>query len=106
LAQDLARSLNGEADYQGSSGEKDPLYEEAKKTVLEFKKASASFLQRRLKLGYARAARILDELESEGIVGPGEGSKAREVFSNSGIPHPEMAEEKEEISEDDEWKKV
>ncbi|MCX6760586.1 MAG: DNA translocase FtsK [Candidatus Nealsonbacteria bacterium] len=106
LSQDLVRSLNGEAEYQGSSGEKDPLYEEAKKTVIEFKKASASFLQRRLKLGYARAARILDELESEGVVGPGEGSKAREVFSKSEIPQPEMADEKEEFSEDEEWKKV
>jgi len=106
LAQGLARSLNGELDYQESSGEKDPLYEEAKKTVLEFKKASASFLQRRLKLGYARAARILDELESEGVVGPGEGSKAREVFSKSESIPTEAEDEKEGFSEDEEWKKV
>src|SRR3990167_7814460 len=53
----------------------DPLYEEAKKVVIEAKKASASLLQRRLKVGYARAARLLDIFEERGVVGPGEGAK-------------------------------
>ncbi len=60
--------------------EEDPLYQEAKKMVIEAKKASASFLQRRLRIGYARAARLLDILEERGIVGPGEGAKPREIY--------------------------
>jgi len=62
------------------SGFEDPLYEEAKKVVLEYKKASASLLQRRLKIGYARAARLLDMLEEKGVVGPADGAKPRDVY--------------------------
>ncbi len=62
------------------SGEKDELFEEAVRTICQYDRASASLLQRRLKVGYARAARILDELEAAGIVGPGEGSKPRDVL--------------------------
>ncbi len=61
-------------------GEKDDLFDEAVRTICQYDRASASLLQRRLKVGYARAARILDELESAGIVGPGEGSKPRDVL--------------------------
>ncbi len=61
-------------------GEKDELFEDAVRTVCQYDRASASLLQRRLKVGYARAARILDELEETGIVGPGEGSKPRDVL--------------------------
>lgn len=59
---------------------KDPLFEEALRVVCQYDRASASLLQRRLSIGYARAARILDQLEEEGIVGPGEGSKPRDVL--------------------------
>ena len=59
---------------------KDPLYEDAKTIITQYDRASASLLQRRLKVGYARAARILDQLEASGIVGPAEKSKAREVL--------------------------
>ncbi|MBI4130736.1 DUF87 domain-containing protein [Candidatus Roizmanbacteria bacterium] len=58
----------------------DPLYEEARLVVMQYDRASASLLQRRLKVGYARAARILDQLEAAGIVSPAEGSKPREVL--------------------------
>jgi S-DNA-T family DNA segregation ATPase FtsK/SpoIIIE len=58
----------------------DPLLEEAKKVVIEAQKASASLLQRKLRIGYARAARILDILEKKGIVGPAEGAKPRKVY--------------------------
>lgn len=58
----------------------DELYPQAVQVVREAKKASASFLQRRLKIGYARAARLLDMMEERGIVGPGEGAKPREVY--------------------------
>lgn len=58
----------------------DPLFREAVEAVTQYERASASLLQRRLSIGYARAARILDELEARGIVGPAEGSKPREVL--------------------------
>ena len=60
----------------------DPLYDEAKKLVIESRKASASLLQRRLRIGYARAARLIDFLEERGVVGPGEGAKPRQVYIN------------------------
>lgn len=62
---------------------KDDLYDEAVEIVVEARKASASLLQRRLSVGYARAARILDELEATGVVGPAKGSKPRDVLVNS-----------------------
>ena len=68
----------------GSGGDdEDSMYEEAKKVVMEAKKASASLLQRRLKVGYARAARLLDILEARGVIGPGRGAKPREVYGVS-----------------------
>ena len=60
--------------------EKDPMFEKAVELVLHTGQASASYLQRKLKLGYARAARIIDQMEMEGIVGPSEGSKPREIM--------------------------
>ncbi len=57
----------------------DNLYEEARELVIQAQKASSSYLQRRLRVGYARAARLLDMLEERGVVGPGEGAKPREV---------------------------
>lgn len=65
-------------DYSGDSD--DELYNDAISVVRDAKKASASLLQRRLKIGYARAARLLDVMEEKGIVGPGEGAKPREVY--------------------------
>jgi DNA segregation ATPase FtsK/SpoIIIE, S-DNA-T family len=61
-------------------GEQDPMYEDAVRVVLEQGKASTSTLQRRLRLGYGRAARILDMMQHEGIIGPPDGSKPREVL--------------------------
>lgn len=63
-----------------TAGGRDELFEEALKVVCQYDRASASLLQRRLSIGYARAARILDQLEEEGIVGPGEGAKPRDVL--------------------------
>lgn len=65
---------------QGTTYAKDALFEEAVKIVCQYDRASASLLQRRLSIGYARAARILDQLEEAGIVGPGEGAKPRDVL--------------------------
>lgn len=63
-----------------SRDKKDDLYEEATKLVINTKQASVSMLQRRLRLGYARAARLIDMMEDDGIVGPFRGSKAREIL--------------------------
>ncbi|HMM10665.1 MAG TPA: DNA translocase FtsK [Bacteroidales bacterium] len=64
------------------AGERDPLFEDAARVIVENQQGSTSLLQRKLKLGYNRAARIIDQLEAAGIVGPFEGSKAREVKVN------------------------
>ncbi len=72
-------SLGGNNGH--GSGDEDELYEKALETVLEAKKASTSFLQRKLHIGYARAARLVDMLEERGVVGPGEGAKPRQVLS-------------------------
>ncbi|HYF05503.1 MAG TPA: DNA translocase FtsK [Patescibacteria group bacterium] len=61
-------------------GEYDEMYEEAKKIVLNERKASTSYIQRRLKIGYNRAANILEMMEQEGIVGPQVGSAPREIY--------------------------
>src|SRR3989338_740770 len=60
--------------------EEDELLAEAKTVILQAKKASASLLQRRLSVGYARAARLLDIMEEKGLIGPGDGAKPREVY--------------------------
>ncbi len=84
--------------FGGSSDDQDSLFEDAKKVVVESGKASASLLQRRLRVGYARAARLLDELEEAGIVGPADGAKPRELFtehlsSQGGFVRPQVDEE-------------
>lgn len=88
----------------GSDFEMDELYPEAYKLVVSSGKASASFLQRRLRVGYARAARLLDLLEERGVIGPGEGAKPREVLIKSDANTADIAEEeyKDEIDVSDE----
>jgi S-DNA-T family DNA segregation ATPase FtsK/SpoIIIE len=92
LSDSLEKTLKEQGvDFSAEEGE-DPMYEEARRVVIEAKKASASLLQRRLRVGYARAARLIDMLEERGVVGPGEGAKPREILV---------------LSEDEEnWKKV
>ncbi|KND46748.1 MAG: Cell division protein FtsK [Parcubacteria bacterium C7867-006] len=76
--------------------EDDDLYEEAKQTVIEAGKASTSYLQRKLGVGYARAARLIDILEERGVIGPGSGAKPREILiggsSDVETPAPEFTE--------------
>lgn len=74
----------------GGSDAEDELFDAAVEEVRNAGKASASLLQRRLRVGYARAARLLDILEDKGIIGPGDGAKPREVYG--GIPDSEKAE--------------
>ncbi|MDZ4299987.1 MAG: DNA translocase FtsK, partial [Candidatus Sungbacteria bacterium] len=77
-----------EDENKGATGlddlnEDDPLYQEAEALIRDAGKASASYLQRRLRVGYARAARILDLLENNGVIGPADGAKPREVLTRT-----------------------
>jgi S-DNA-T family DNA segregation ATPase FtsK/SpoIIIE len=65
---------------RGTSRERDEFFDEAARLVVRHQQGSVSLLQRRLKVGYSRAARLIDELEAVGVVGPFDGSKAREVL--------------------------
>jgi S-DNA-T family DNA segregation ATPase FtsK/SpoIIIE len=79
----------GEGGSEGSiygsdlddSDEGDELYAEAKQMVIDNGKASTSFLQRRLRIGYSRAARLIDLLEDQGVIGPADGAKPRAILT-------------------------
>lgn len=81
----------GEIDFDSieNHDNDDSMYEEAKKLVIQAGKASASLLQRRLRVGYARAARLLDMLEENNVIGPADGAKPREVFASAKEPNYE-----------------
>ena len=97
LAEDLEKTLTApETEIENLYNGEDPLYEEAKRIVIEARKASSSLLQRRLRIGYARAARLIDMLEEQKIVGPGEGAKPRDILIKT----------EEEEKEDEEWQKL
>lgn len=72
--------IKGPGGPMGSDEPEDDLFAEAVRLVVQYSRASASLLQRRLSVGYARAARIIDQLERAGVVGPGEGAKARDIL--------------------------
>ena len=80
LSGDSSKSSSQKEDMAQVEEYDDPLYNEIVEFVIETQKASASLLQRRFKLGYNRAARIIDLLEERGIIGPPNGSKPREVL--------------------------
>ncbi len=80
ITQQATGSMGTLIGTQSAGGSTDPLFNQAIDVISQFDKASASLLQRRLKVGYARAARLLDELEAAGYVSPAEGSKPREVI--------------------------
>lgn len=96
------KSVSGDVDFE------DAFFDEAKKIVQEYHKASASLLQRRLKVGYARAARLLDILEDRGIIGPPDGAKPREVYEGGVSSERKTASEKgdDEDSGDSEWQGI
>lgn len=74
--EDIVDEIHDEDFYSGS----EDIYEKAKELILQERKGSAALIQRRLSIGYARAARILDQLEEEGIIGPARGSRPREIL--------------------------
>lgn len=85
---DFEAPENNAASFMGSVGSgddaEDDLYLDAKQAVFEAGKASTSYLQRKLRIGYSRAARLMDLLEENGIIGPQDGAKPREVIYDSG----------------------
>ena len=101
-------SVSDNVMFSGSVGgddEKDELFEDAKATVIAAGKASTSYIQRKLRVGYSRAARLMDILEEQGVIGPANGSKPREVLVGN-EPNEEMSEEvdlsdTEVLTEDD-----
>lgn len=117
MVESLKNSLEQQSqDEKGGGdvffGDDDPLFEEVKKIVLETKKASASFLQRRLRIGYSRAARLIDMLEEQGIVGPADGAKPREVYGEgqtaqlANISGGGFDESETTPQQDGDWQKV
>lgn len=76
----LIRTTKSPGGNSAKAFERDELFEDAKEIVIRYQQGSISLLQRKLKIGYARAARLVDELEEAGVVGPGQGSKARDVL--------------------------
>lgn len=77
----------------------DELMAEAIELVQNAGKASASLLQRRLRVGYARAARLLDLMEDKGIIGPGEGAKPREVYGTQNSPNSDLSKDAQDFDE-------
>ncbi|HWM94684.1 MAG TPA: DNA translocase FtsK 4TM domain-containing protein [Thermoanaerobaculia bacterium] len=81
LDPDVLRASEGEGGGAGDGGDNDDdLYETAAKLVVTERQASASFLQRRMRVGFSRAARLIDMMERDGLLGPAQGSKPREVL--------------------------
>lgn len=77
----IPKIINGETD--DSQSDDTDTVEEAKKAIIEYGKASTSFLQRKLRIGYARASRVMDLLEEEGFIGESNGARPREILVNS-----------------------
>ncbi len=84
----IFNSLGSSMDREDNQNE-DELYEEARRTVIEAKKASTSYIQRKLRVGYARAARLMDILEERGVIAPGDGSSRPREVLDAGVPTEE-----------------
>jgi S-DNA-T family DNA segregation ATPase FtsK/SpoIIIE len=99
IIQSFDRLHEREGTHLDPEEEFDSLYEQAKEVVLSTGNASTTFLQRKLKIGYARAASLMDQLERQGIVGPAEGSKPRKIFARKGESLKESNSEDENLLE-------
>lgn len=93
---DSFRPLGGDFAENETPKGKDPLYDQALTTVLSAKNASTTYLQRKLKIGYARAASLMDELEENGIISPQDGAKPRRVIAASQLASLSDEEETDE----------
>lgn len=98
------RNQNGGTDaifasMENETDDDDELYADAKRTVIEAGKASTSYLQRKLGVGYARAARLMDILEDRGVIGPADGAKPRDIIGGGNAD--ELAAEPPEVAEEE-----
>lgn len=100
---ELKTSLLKFENNAGNNDQGDEFFEAAKEEVIRAKKASASLLQRRLRVGYARAARLLDILEEKGIVGPADGAKPREVYIDGNTEEVNYENVAEDQGKRDKW---
>jgi S-DNA-T family DNA segregation ATPase FtsK/SpoIIIE len=82
-SEEITNSQPTEASTKSNGHSDDPMFREAAEVIINAQRGSASLLQRKLKIGYNRAARLIDELEGAGIVGPAEGSNPRKVLVSS-----------------------
>ena len=102
---DEADSSSNDAVFNSMIGDgddaDDELYGDAKQAVIEAGKASTSYIQRKLRVGYSRAARLMDLLEENGVIGPADGSKPREILSGGDEPDEEVEEDYEDFQEGD-----
>lgn len=94
-----------------NQGDKDPLFEKAVNLILETGKASTTFLQRKLMVGYARSAKILDEIEQAGFIGQSNGAKPREILVTNvngqwQVPNPPKEQELTEVEPPIKWNKT
>ncbi|MES2622834.1 MAG: DNA translocase FtsK 4TM domain-containing protein [Patescibacteria group bacterium] len=97
----FASSFDGAEEPEESD---DDLYDEAKQAVIDAKKASTSYLQRKFRIGYSRAARLMDILESKGVIGPSDGARPREVLvgKESSSRSDDLESQADELLEEDE----
>ena len=91
-------NFNIDDDIAEDRSSEDDLYMEAKELIIQSGKASASMLQRRLRVGYSRAARILDLLEADGIIGPPDGAKPRDVYIGSNGENTQINTDDHDVS--------
>jgi len=88
-----------DSNIDSGGDDEDEMYEDARQVIIEAGKASTSYIQRKLRVGYARAARLMDMLEERGVIGPADGSKPREVLN--GGEEAESSDENNESPEQD-----
>ncbi len=91
--------FNAAAESGVDPEDDDELYQEAKEMVMQVGKASTSYIQRKLRVGYARAARLMDILEERGVIGPADGARPREVIGYGGGNQTEGGEEDDSSTE-------